>query len=299
MKVALIFIFNSRYEKNISKLKKIYGDRFSHIYFVIPFYKGKEGENEIITVYELGYYFENMISYAWDKIQKEQYDFCFFLPDDMILNPSINENNFMEYFGVDERTAYIDRYVSMSDMTYEWPFHQYCLAKYCFERLGGIDYKSEIPSSEEAYKIAENRGWARLKTPFKYSFIKKRWRSENIRSALKYPKWTLAALGGKFTFEYPLLQGFSDIFIIPNMYMSQFSKYCGTFGAMNLHVEIAIPTAMMLSCENVVHQKGKVVEHGDPKVLYTQYNGDYKKMVKEWDNDCLFIHSVKLSMWEI
>ncbi len=299
MKVALIIIFNSRYEKNIPKLRKIYANRFSHIHFVIPFYKEKKKNNEIITVYESGYYFENMVAYTWDAIENEKYDFCFFIPDDMILNPEINEDNFVEYFEIDEKTAFIDKYKSMSQMTLEWPFHQYCLAKYCFERFKGVNYKNEIPEGTTAYKIAEKQGWEELREPLKYPFFRNGWKGDNFRCILKYPKWSIDAMRGKFTFGYPLLQGFSDIFIIPQKYMKKFAKYCGAFGAMNLHVEIAIPTAIMLSCEKVVHQTRRVIEHGDSNDIYVKYNGSYEKMINEWKDDCLFIHPVKLSAWEI
>lgn len=36
-KTGLVSIFNHRYEKNLSKLRRIYGDRFSEIRFLMPF----------------------------------------------------------------------------------------------------------------------------------------------------------------------------------------------------------------------------------------------------------------------
>ena len=38
--VPLIIIYNHRFDQNIEKLNKIYGERFSKIYHLVPFYDG-------------------------------------------------------------------------------------------------------------------------------------------------------------------------------------------------------------------------------------------------------------------
>lgn len=298
-KIGLIIIFNHRYEKNIPKLKKIYEGRFSHIYFAVPFYKGGWETENIIPVYESGKYFETMIPYIWNAVKNEGFDYLFFLPEDMVINPKVTEDNCIEYFRVNPDTAYINKYQSMQDMALEWPFWQYSDAKYCFERHTAVNYKNEILSAEEAFQLADARGWQELRSPIKYPFFKNGWKADNFRSFFKYPKWALAALRGKFTFAYPLMQGFSDIFIIPKVYMNDFANYCGVFGAMNLHLEVAIPTAIMLACGHVVHQYGKVVEHGDPNKICEQYNGKYTKLIDEWDDEYMYVHPIKLSTWEV
>lgn len=298
-KIGLIIIFNHRYEKNIPKLKTIYEGRFSNVYYVIPFYKGGWDMENIIPVYESGKYFEGMVPYIWDAIKKEGFDYLLFVPEDMVINPRINEENCVEYFRVSANTAYINKYQSMQDMVYEWPLRQYCEAKYCFERHTAVNYKNEIPLAEDAFKMADNKGWGALRNSIKYPILKNGWRGDNLRCILKYPKWSLAGMRGKFTFAYPLLQGFADIFMIPSGFMDEFANYCGVFGAMNLHVEVAIPTAVMLACENVVHHYGEVVEHGDSTKIYEFYKGDYKKLIEGWGENCMYIHPVKLSVWEV
>ena len=47
-KTGLVIIFNHRYEKNLPKLRKIYGNKFSEIRFLMPFYIG--GEKDVISV---------------------------------------------------------------------------------------------------------------------------------------------------------------------------------------------------------------------------------------------------------
>ena len=38
--VCLLIIYNHRYDDNIEKLERIYKNRFSDIYHIVPFYNG-------------------------------------------------------------------------------------------------------------------------------------------------------------------------------------------------------------------------------------------------------------------
>jgi hypothetical protein len=38
--VALVIIYNHRYDKNIDILESIYANRFSNIFHIVPFYDG-------------------------------------------------------------------------------------------------------------------------------------------------------------------------------------------------------------------------------------------------------------------
>lgn len=41
-KIGLVIIFNHPYAKNLEKLRSIYGERFSILRFLMPFYDGNE-----------------------------------------------------------------------------------------------------------------------------------------------------------------------------------------------------------------------------------------------------------------
>ncbi len=49
-KVALLIIYNHRYDKNIPLLETLYGERFTYLYHIIPFYDGTK--DNVITVYD-------------------------------------------------------------------------------------------------------------------------------------------------------------------------------------------------------------------------------------------------------
>ena len=44
--VALIIVFNHRYDKNIPLLESIYEGRFSSIYHLVPFYDGDKEKRD-------------------------------------------------------------------------------------------------------------------------------------------------------------------------------------------------------------------------------------------------------------
>src|ERR1700743_1228199 len=94
-KVALIIIYNHRYDKNIELLEQIYKSRFSNIYHLIPFYNGNK-EN-VIAVYDNSFYFEGYIAQGLKSYFKEDYTHYFFVADDMVLNPVVNEHNYAEH----------------------------------------------------------------------------------------------------------------------------------------------------------------------------------------------------------
>ena len=48
-KVCLVVIFNHRFDRNLPALRKIYGERFAGIRFLVPFYDGSDAD--VIPVY--------------------------------------------------------------------------------------------------------------------------------------------------------------------------------------------------------------------------------------------------------
>lgn len=62
-KLALMVIYNHRFDKNIELIEKLYSPSFSNIFHIIPFYDGNK-EN-VIPVYESSYQFEGYISQAY------------------------------------------------------------------------------------------------------------------------------------------------------------------------------------------------------------------------------------------
>jgi len=117
-KVALIIIYNHQYNKNIDVLEQIYKDRFSDIYHLVPFYNGKK--TNVIPVYESSYYFQGYISQGFKSYFKEDYEHYFFVADDMILNPIINETNYRENLKLNSNTCFIPEFVNLHECENGW-----------------------------------------------------------------------------------------------------------------------------------------------------------------------------------
>ena len=110
--------------------------------------------------------------------------------------------------------------------------------------------------------------------------------------------------GGTLDVPYPLSGGYSDIFVISKNKLFDVARTCGVFAAMNLFVEIAIPTAVVLNVkrEKVVtfdqtEYTGKAFWEKDIELFENEYEFDLKKLMSGWKEEWLFVHPVKLSKW--
>lgn len=63
MKIALLVLYNHRYDKNIPRIEKLYEGKFSHIFHLMPFYDGDHPN--VFPVYESSYYFQSYIAQAY------------------------------------------------------------------------------------------------------------------------------------------------------------------------------------------------------------------------------------------
>lgn len=173
-RVALVFIFNHRYDKNIDVLENIYKDRFSDIYHLVPFYTGDK-EN-VIPVYENSFYFQGYIAQGFKQFQKECYDHYLFVADDLILNPLINENNYKDFFHLQLNNCYIPEIFTLHHLTnndtlrftvlknfynkrsklYWWRIKE--LVKYR-HKLEGVENDRELPTRKQAYEQLLKHGF--------------------------------------------------------------------------------------------------------------------------------------------
>ena len=101
----------------------------------------------------------------------------------------------------------------------------------------------------------------------------------------------------------PLVGGYSDIFIIADSSFDKFAHYCGLYSATHLFVEIAIPTALVMSSSEIIEEKdldkrGITFWENDEKAEFeNKYNRSMKQLLHNFPSDGLYIHPVKLSRW--
>ena len=304
-KAALVIIYNHRFEQNLEVLERIYRSRFSHIFHLMPFYQGDRPN--VIPVYDNSYYFQGFLAQGFRAFYRLEFTHYFFIADDMILNPRVNEENFTDELPLSPGCSFISNFSNYNanrgkgfwervEMAYRWKFHQ-----------NGLQGARELPSPEAA---AEK--FHQLKLPNRSLKFEQIWRSprdfpEWIRAVFTSPVLCARYLHAKLTnrefhLSYPLIGGYSDIFVIPAETIKAFCHYCGVFAAGNLFVEHAIPTALVLSSDKIVtchNQKlrGKALWSDEDFKEFEPFGRSLSRLLRGFPADYLFLHPVKLSQW--
>jgi hypothetical protein len=146
-KIALLIIYNHRYDENIPKVENLYKGKFSHVYHVIPFYEGDK--DNVLSVYESSFRFQSYISQAYQQIRKmqKQYTHYFITSDDALMNPLINENNVFEFLNIDEQTCYLKDF---GDVRQKFPWSQVYMPLLYKVKQKGVEVSSILPDYQQA-----------------------------------------------------------------------------------------------------------------------------------------------------
>lgn len=289
-KVVLLVVYNHRYDKNIPVIERLYKGLFSHIFHLVPFYDGTI-EN-VIPVYDSSYYFQNYIAQAYTHISRMGFTHFLIVADDMILNPGINEKNIWEQMGIDYSDCYISRVSILQQRPTFWA-HTVQGLKYKVVQPG-VEIQKILPPKEEAERRFSIHGIPTGKVPLK-RLIPHTW--------LQLYKNIIKELPFSLTLDYPLIGGYSDIFLVTSKEMPLFCQYCGAFAATKLFVEIAIPTALYLTADSVKIDKDVKLKRGDIwdndiVELEKSFNKDLSALIHSFPEEKLFLHPVKMSKWK-
>jgi len=310
--VALVFIYNHKYDKNIPVLENIYKDRFSHIFHLVPFYNGDK-EN-VIAIYEHSFYFQGYIAQAGKVLKsKGNFDHFLFVGDDLLLHPDVNENNYKEFFNIsleDSFITFIRDLVETGDAgSDQFIMHLAMFFKMPNKPGSGLEIAKEIPSYEEAMIKFREKGFDEPYIaprhvyfhPKRTDFPKNLKGEYFYRRRIKEVKRLLSQ--EKVKVDYPMVNGFSDLLIIPKYDFDLFIHYCGIFAAARLFVEYAIPTVMLLICKNIktendLDKKSVLLWNKDREEFEKKYNNSFNDLFENFPEDALYIHPVKLSKWK-
>ena len=307
MKPALIVIYNHRFDRNIEVIEQIYRTRFSNIFHLIPFYDGKK-EN-VIAVYENSLRFQGFVAQGFRHFFNDEFAHYLFVADDMVLNPVVNESNYTEHFALDSESSFIPGLRNVPQPTGSWIHNREALHFNPFNRRNfntkGVEVAKFLPPKETAEKIMENFGiknspvtfhqvYGNLLHEFSY---KLRLIVEDIFTYHSfYPRKT----------RYPQAASYSDIFIVDKNTIAKFSQYCGILAAMRLFVEVAIPTALILSGKKIVtgnslskHIQKHAKYDAEIQSFINKCNFDLSLLLQNFPENQMYIHPVKLSEWDI
>ena len=310
-KICALFMFNHRFERNLPMIERLYGKRFSHRHILMPF-ATNPGPN-ISRVYELGRNFSGHIAQAARDFIREDFTHYVVIPDDLLLNPDINEKNIIERLNLREGEGYINNLIAADALRYSWPWAGEAAGTFG-RSAQAIDLKGLLPPAEEAKVRFENMGIVFPSSPGPANFFKRiaaQPKAARTRWAYLY---TLSLLGRKS--PYPLLAGYSDFLVIPAAAIDRFAHYCGVMAALNIFAEIAVPTALALSTDRLKtelelnwHFVGSAAPRADPtglKGVAFWKEEDFRpyaellakpldEMIATFPEDVLYLHPVKLS----
>ena len=109
--------------------------------------------------------------------------------------------------------------------------------------------------------------------------------------------------GNKRFINYPLVEGYSDFVIVPRSHIELFCHYCGIFAAMNLWVDAAVATSLLLcgspiKTENESNYIG--TEYWNNAAIRERLksaNNKLEEIEKLFKNNELYIHPIKLSAY--
>jgi hypothetical protein len=305
-KACLIIVFNHRYDKNIPVLEKLYSSRFSNIYFLVPFYNGNHPN--VIAVYESSNFFQSYFAQGYSCFFGEDFTHYIFTGDDCLLNPSVNENNFLDKTGLPEKTDLISGFIELHKLSGRPWWHTYKAVDF-FNNRKGAEVKRELPPYEEAVKKFRQHSIDVLPLTKENIFgtqtpPNKKWLEYWLfkQYHLRY-KWKPYKKNGKIELPYPVAGSYSDVLIVTKESVYDFCRYCGMMAAVGLFVELAIPTALLLASNKIMQEKdillkGKALWSAEEvEEVEKTFNKSLTSLMKDFPADQLYYHPVKLSKW--
>jgi hypothetical protein len=295
-KVALIIIFNHRYDKNIDALERIYKNKFSHICHLVPFYDGDKPN--VIPVYENSHYFQGYIAQGFKFFFRQEYSHYIFIADDLILNPVINEHNYQEMLGLSDKSSFLVELLSFHKLEWFWDrnkeAYEYKLKK------AGVEASAEIPSYAQAMEI-----FAKFKLEPKPLMFDRIYSPENLHvSPEQFAVMRDRYATQLFHLSYPLVGAYSDISVVSAGSIRKFCHYCGVFAATDLFAEVALPTALVLSADEIVlgeraRLHGKSIWAAEEsKTIRETCHHQLKNLLEQFPSQYLYLHPIKLSKWD-
>jgi len=304
-KVALIIIYNHQFNRNIDILETIYQDRFTHIYHLVPFYNGDK--KNVIPVYESSFYFQGYIAQGFKAFFQEDFTHYFFIADDLIINPLINENNYTDHLHLSTTSCFIPELLTLHQVTeYWWP--RVGEAFFWNLKHPGVEAVNQLPDYQEAMQkfrkfdltVHPLQFFQIYNRPERFKvFVYRILRERNYFTHYINCKLRKAS----FSLNYPLVGGYADIAVISSKTIKLFCHYCGVFSSTKLHVELALPTAVVLSASEIVTEKdlrlkGKPMWSSEELQELNKYEFSLIKLLKEFPANYLYLHPIKLSMWD-
>lgn len=307
--LSALFLFNHRFERNVPVLEELYKDRFSRRRYVMPF--ATIERPDVIPVREAGFYFHGHLAQAADRFLDDEVTHYVVISDDLFVNPKLNEHNLLAELGLGERAAWIKSLAGADEVRYGFTWA--ADAAFQMQRAQSMDLLRDLPPAEDAQRRFEAMGF-HFPRPRPRSLAELRHLTITMPRQARLIWWESLALLGRRS-PYPLLMGYADFLVLPAHGIARFLHYCGLFAAMNIFVEIALPTALALAYDEIVTEMEigedfrqlsarrrpdapyKGIELADSAPFGESRGWSRDRLVEEFPDDWLYAHPVKFSQW--
>ncbi len=307
---CLVVMYNHSFPQNIPRINSIYQSRFPKILHLLPL--AEVETPTVISVARSSHNFQGFIFDARHALDTENCDRFLFISDDVFLHPSINSSTVSEYFGLaNNDEAFLGDLNSFANLKSFW--RHAASARNFKLKSQALDISHALPSFEEAAeKLAELGVFshslrrkslhpsiaAYIYAMFTEAFRKLDGLIRRFLGILGEDEWRHPS---SLRLGYPLVWGYSDVFIIPASVAKNFARMCGAFAAAGLFAEVAIPTALALSAKKLQtssgsNRRGQVLWGRHRKNL-DSFNGSLTRLAETFPSNWLFVHPIKLSEW--
>ena len=276
--VTLVIIYNHYFPQNIERLQNLYSNRFSSLVHVMPFAtKEAKSWSNVIPVFESSHYFSGFVAQVSHELPRS--NIYLFVADDALLNPAVSEKNITEFLGL-KSGNFIPVLRGLGARSF-WPWANG--ASKWSPHAPGLEVAALLPSKDDAISAFEKHG---------------------LTGYLDVPASVLEKApidDYRITLDFPLATSWSDVFVVNEESLEEFSRLCGIFASTKLFVEVAIPTAMVLSCQEIQTSASSPYK---PRAVWTpeekkQLEGfrSPHELFESLPTDTFCIHPVKVSRW--
>jgi hypothetical protein len=269
--------------------------------FLMPFYGG--ARREVIPTHFPSNLFHGYIAEAYRALRQVPASHFTFIADDLFLNPALTGSNLAGCLGLQEEAGYIKSLTPLSDVSFRWP-HLFRAVRTLERQDPKIQWRREVPPRDVAVDRVRRHvptgnalSWANLRAPTAGLYYVPRRMAAGWFDILRHR--------GRHQLPYPAVMGYSDLVVVPASGLAEFARLCGVFAAAGLFVEVAIPTALALSCSSIVRESEtrwrgiELWDKADVRDLEERFDRDLAQLTHWLPNDALYLHPVKLSRWRI
>lgn len=229
-------------------------------------------------------------------------EYFLFVADDLMIHPEIDEWNAAEKFGLLSKEKEIFCY-NISELNQRGGFGWMSMRDSSQPfMLPGMEWRNELPFKEDAFVLFREFMGKEYSREYNDEFFQGCTYSEEEKESFYRNN------GSTWKVPYPMAKGYSDIFAIKKASLRKVAHMLGIFAAMNMFVEIAVPTAIVLTVkrgnvsfvESSEFTSEMVLWEEDERLnIEREYKNSITNLFNRFPEGCLCIHPVKLSRWSV